>query len=411
MPAKKNVSPVERILAWLDEGPEIENYATHEIEALHIEEVRQRLEKLGVDSSLPVYLKRFTDNNYASPAQKVLDALDDEIEELSSAEIEHLAPEDVTAKLNSLGLNYRTGIDKILELTEARPDQKQRQKHPVNSRLGGIWAGLKITGTVVPFAKMRELIGVARMAGVAAAAAAVLALVFVISHWSPLEKRAQSEPQQTSLQQQIAGLLLNRQRSSGAATKAPPTVVYTTTLDRHVASLPGNAQESIRSFYDVLLVTVKDQTLSKSERCERLASIVEKTFDLPFMAGLVVGSDWVNLSSTQQQRVTEALRHYIAATYVDNFESYSGEQLQVTGEQPYQESVIVQTKIVQSNGKANFVFYRMRYSFSLRSWQVSDAYIDSAVSELAKLRSEIFRPILQREGVDGLITEFKRLAG
>jgi len=129
------------------------------------------------------------------------------------------------------------------------------------------------------------------------------------------------------------------------------------------------------------------------------------------MAGLVVGSDWVNLSSTQQQRVTEALRHYIAATYVDNFESYSGEQLQVTGEQPYQEDVIVQTKIVQSNGKANFVFYRMRYSFSLRSWQVSDAYIDSAVSELAKLRSEIFRPILQREGVDGLITEFKRLAG
>src|SRR6516225_3791294 len=216
-------------------GPEIENYATHEIEALHIEEVRQRLEKLGADSSLPVYLKRFTDNNYASPAQKVLDALDDEIEELSSAEIEHLAPEDVTAKLNSLGLNYRTGIDKILELTGARPDQKQRLNHPVNSRLGGIWAGLKITGTVVPFAKMRELIGVARMAGVAAAAAAVLALVFVISHWSPLEKRAQSEPQQTSLQQQIAGLLLNRQRSSGAATKAPPTVLYTTTLDRHVA--------------------------------------------------------------------------------------------------------------------------------------------------------------------------------
>ena len=100
--AKKNVSPVERILAWLDEGPEIENYATHEIEALPVEAVRQRLEKLGVDSSLPVYLKRFTDNNYASPAQKVLDALDDEIEELSSAEIEHLAPEDVTAKLNSL---------------------------------------------------------------------------------------------------------------------------------------------------------------------------------------------------------------------------------------------------------------------------------------------------------------------
>jgi ABC-type transporter MlaC component len=44
------------------------------------------------------------------------------------------------------------------------------------------------------------------------------------------------------------------------------------------------------------------------------------------------------------------------------------------------------------------------------SWRISDAYVDGAISELAKLRSEFFRPILQREGVEGLIRELNRLA-
>lgn len=114
------------------------------------------------------------------------------------------------------------------------------------------------------------------------------------------------------------------------------------------------------------------------------------------------------LPPDQQQKVTEALRHYIAATYADNFASYSGEELRVTGERRYGEGVIVQTKIVQSNGETNFVDYLMRHDPGY--WRISDAYVDGVVSELAKLRSELFRPILQREGVEGLIRELNRLA-
>jgi len=57
-----------------------------------------------------------------------------------------------------------------------------------------------------------------------------------------------------------------------------------------------------------------------------------------------------NAFTDQQQQVTEAFAHYISATYADRFDSYSGEQLQVTGEQPYGTEVIVQTKIVKTKG-------------------------------------------------------------
>jgi len=55
----------------------------------------------------------------------------------------------------------------------------------------------------------------------------------------------------------------------------------------------------------------------------------------------------------------DALRHYIAATYADRFDSYSGQQLQVTGERPYNADVIVQTKIVKSDGDMTTLDYLM----------------------------------------------------
>jgi ABC-type transporter MlaC component len=398
---RKSLNPAERILAALDEGPEIENYAIHEIEALPIEEVRRRLDELGVDSSLPAYIKSLS-ARIASPAQKVLDALDDEGDQLSPEEIEHLPLEQVKVGLNSLGLNYLAGAHKIRELTGATFDGQQDDVDPKRTWWGRILTYLKIAGVVAALAKIIEPTSGAKIAGFAAAVTAALAFIFVVANRNPLEdKRAQfgQEPARW-LQQQIPDLhkWVGAPGFARASFEGDTTSKRNSTAtERHAVALPGGAQDAVRSFYDVLLVTMKDQTLGKGDRYQRLASIVDRTFNLPFMARLVMGqSDWASLSPVQQQSVTEALRHYIAATYADNFASYSGEELLVTGERLYGEGVIVLTKIVQSNGETDFVDYVMRHDQG--SWQISDAYVDSAASELAKLRSEFFRPIIQREG-------------
>src|SRR6266852_4055052 len=113
------------------------------------------------------------------------------------------------------------------------------------------------------------------------------------------------------------------------------------------AALAAGPQDSVRNFYATLLATMKDgRTLGQSGRYARLAPVVDRVFDVPSMTRLAVGSSWATLPPAQQQRLTEAFRHYVAATYADRFDSYSGEQLQVTGEQPYNADFIVQTKIV-----------------------------------------------------------------
>jgi phospholipid transport system substrate-binding protein len=174
---------------------------------------------------------------------------------------------------------------------------------------------------------------------------------------------------------------------------------------------PGSAavsdpQDTVRSFYGALLGTMRDgRTLGQSGRYARLAPVVNRTFDIPTMTRLAIGPMWGTLSPAQQQQLLGAFDHYVAATYADRFDSYSGEQLQVTSEQPRGGEVIVQTQIAKSNGEATRLDYLMRQDQGL--WRISDVYLDGTISQLAVHRSE-FHSILQREGVDGLVMALNR---
>ena len=183
-------------------------------------------------------------------------------------------------------------------------------------------------------------------------------------------------------------------------------------LSLAVGTFPENTsaladpQSNVRGFYDALLTTMRNgPTLGQSGRYARLAPVVDQVFDVPSMTRLAIGPSWATLSPAQQQQLVEAFRHYVAATYADRFDSYSGQQLQVTGERPYNADVIVQTKIVKSDGDTTILDYLMRQNQG--SWQISDVYLDGTISQLAIQRSE-FYSILRRDGVDGLVIALNR---
>ncbi|MBV8121339.1 MAG: ABC transporter substrate-binding protein [Alphaproteobacteria bacterium] len=176
------------------------------------------------------------------------------------------------------------------------------------------------------------------------------------------------------------------------------------------AALPHDgqtgAQESVRGFYRVLLMTMKNaRTLGQGGRYAALAPIVNSVFDVPSMARLAVGPTWDTLTPTQQQRITTAFGRYVSATYADRFNSYSGQQLEVTGGEPYAGGVIVETKIIRAGQEPVTINYMMRQHQG--AWQISDVYLDGTISQLATQRSE-FHSILVRDGVEGLISALAR---
>jgi phospholipid transport system substrate-binding protein len=168
----------------------------------------------------------------------------------------------------------------------------------------------------------------------------------------------------------------------------------------------SDPQEPVRNFYGVLQGTMQQgRVLGESGRYAKLAPVVDRTFDIPYMTRLAIGPAWNGLSPAQQQQLIAAFAHYIAATYADRFDSYSGEQLQITGQRPYGSDFIVQTRIVNSKGETTRLDYLMRQDRG--SWDVSDVYLDGTISQLAVHRSE-FQSILRREGIDGLVMALNR---
>src|SRR6266849_2516657 len=151
-------------------------------------------------------------------------------------------------------------------------------------------------------------------------------------------------------------------------------------------ALAAGPEDSVHSFHQTLLGTMTEgRTLAESGRYVRIEPVIRRLFDIPSMARLAVGASWATLSPAQQRLVTAAFGAYIAATYADRFDSYSGQRLEVVGQQPSGSGVIVQTRIVKANGEPVSIDYLMRQNDA--GWQIADVYLDGAISQLATQRS------------------------
>jgi phospholipid transport system substrate-binding protein len=177
-----------------------------------------------------------------------------------------------------------------------------------------------------------------------------------------------------------------------------------------VGSASGRAasapQDTIRNFYAVLLTSMKSgRVLGGKGRFDALMPAIRQDFDLSYMSRMAVGAGWSALSSAEKQGVSDAFARYITATYANNFDSYAGERFEVNGSRSTPFGTIVESRLIQSDGKPVTMNYLMRENNN--AWQVGDIYLTGTISELANLRSQ-FSSVLAREGADGLIASLRR---
>ena len=205
---------------------------------------------------------------------------------------------------------------------------------------------------------------------------------------------------------QIAILRLVR-RSAMAAAVALIAFGAVAGVGRSVAAT--GAAEPVRGFYDTLLTTMRQgQKLGQAGRFAALEPVVRRSFDVPYMTRVAVGPSWSTLPEAKRQQLTEAFGRYITANWADRFDSYSGEKLEVGGEKPYGAAMLVETRIVKSDGEPVSINYLMRRDGD--AWRIADVYLTGTISELATRRAE-FTAVLRRDGVDALIATLNSKAG
>jgi phospholipid transport system substrate-binding protein len=166
-------------------------------------------------------------------------------------------------------------------------------------------------------------------------------------------------------------------------------------------------REPVERLYAALLDVMKRaDALGFAGRYEALEPVVRTSYDLPFMAELIVGRQWRALTPEQQQRWLDAFARFTVSTYADRFDRFSGERFEVGYVDPgTQGTALVHTTLVRSEGEPVKLDYRLRQEDG--QWRIIDVYLSGTVSELALRRSE-YASLMRREGFDALLDAIRK---
>lgn len=158
----------------------------------------------------------------------------------------------------------------------------------------------------------------------------------------------------------------------------------------------------IDSLHASLISVMKEaKTLGYPGRYQRLEPVLASHFDTPWMAEKSIGREWSKLSEADRERLVEAFRRFTTANYAGRFDGYGGERFETLRDEPsLQSTMLVYTRLLESNGEVTELNYRLRQSGS--SWRIIDVYLNGTVSELALRRSE-YSSIIKRDGLEALI--------
>ena len=173
------------------------------------------------------------------------------------------------------------------------------------------------------------------------------------------------------------------------------------------ATVSGEAPEtavdqSVERLYASLIDAMKHaQSLGYAGRYEKLAPVIDETYDLPFVAEKSLGRHWKRLSEEQRLRWVETFSQFTISTYAERFHSYSGERFEVMDTEPsLYETFIVRSRLVKPGRDPVRLDYRLRQRDG--RWRIIDVYLNGTVSQLALRRSE-YSGIMKREGFEALV--------
>lgn len=142
------------------------------------------------------------------------------------------------------------------------------------------------------------------------------------------------------------------------------------------------------------------------QRYDKIAPVIGRTFDLEMIVRQVVGPRWATLTSDERAALAEAFRRYTIASYVSNFDGYSGERFDVLpGVATVGDERVVRTQIVTATGQPHLLAYVMRPASG--GWRIVDVLAEGSISRVAAQRSEI-RSVLSDGGGPGLLVSLRR---
>ncbi|HEX2479606.1 MAG TPA: ABC transporter substrate-binding protein [Geminicoccaceae bacterium] len=168
------------------------------------------------------------------------------------------------------------------------------------------------------------------------------------------------------------------------------------------------AEQVVQRLVDRLWQVLAEQGVGALDEQDLLAVLEEGT-DLTLLGRLVLGRYWRDANPRQRTLYLQLFRRYMVQTFVQRLRQYAGNEagqpgpaFQVIASRPVGNSdILVQSRVLPSGGQP------LRVDWRLRERPDGPVVIDliiEGISLLVTQRSE-FAAVLERTGVDGLLTE------
>ena len=172
-----------------------------------------------------------------------------------------------------------------------------------------------------------------------------------------------------------------------------------------------DAARPVENFERALMTIMREaRTHPRRARFAIVSTAVRRDFDLDTMCEISAGAYWGAMTPQQRTTLVREFGNYLAARYVDRFDSFQGERVSLTGRVAELDGdVEVHTRIEIPRAGID---HRpvLRAAFLVRAsdagWRIEDVKW-GAVSGLQVWRSA-FEDVLQRGGVEALIARLDR---
>jgi len=164
------------------------------------------------------------------------------------------------------------------------------------------------------------------------------------------------------------------------------------------------ARERINKVVD----TIRDKSLDKKTRNEKIIEIISPMFDFSQMAKLSMGKkNWQRMNKKQQQGFNKLFVKRLQESYLEKLDLYTDEEVTVDEAKQVKKRIHVTSHLMSKDDKMEMIY--KFYKKKNQDWMVYDVKV-MGVSIVQTYRSQ-FAGILKNQSIEDLLKKLRETGG
>jgi len=165
-------------------------------------------------------------------------------------------------------------------------------------------------------------------------------------------------------------------------------------------------EQFIRMVGEEAINALTDRNISTQKRKTRFRKILNRTFEVKFIARFALGRYWRRANKNQRSEYIYLFEEFIVQSYANLFKDYSGETFNVSKVRGISEiDNLVQSEVFLKDGRKVRVSWRVRGS---KTFKIVDVMIEGVSMALTQ-RDEFAAIISQNNGnIEGLLSALRQ---